>query len=99
MVAGRIGHYIVEKPMVLGHESSGIVSKGTFTFTLRDLRWTLSMVLQSVPPSRTSRSVTALRWSPVQCAASAKLARADGMRYICWLLTASYRLKSRLALP
>ncbi|EPT03731.1 hypothetical protein FOMPIDRAFT_1022297 [Fomitopsis schrenkii] len=27
MVAGRIGHYIVEKPMVLGHESSGIVSK------------------------------------------------------------------------
>ncbi|KAI0736184.1 xylitol dehydrogenase [Fomitopsis betulina] len=27
MVAGRIGHYIVENPMVLGHESSGIVSK------------------------------------------------------------------------
>ena len=28
MVAGRIGQYIVEKPMVLGHESSGIISKG-----------------------------------------------------------------------
>ncbi|TFY58409.1 hypothetical protein EVJ58_g6428, partial [Rhodofomes roseus] len=27
MVAGRIGQFIVEKPMVLGHESSGIISK------------------------------------------------------------------------
>ncbi|KAH9938211.1 xylitol dehydrogenase [Fomitopsis serialis] len=27
MVAGRIGHFVVEKPMVLGHESAGIVSK------------------------------------------------------------------------
>lgn len=43
MVAGRIGHYIVENPMVLGHESSGIVSKGTFT--LWHLRYTFTMTL------------------------------------------------------
>ena len=28
LVHGRIGDFIVEKPMVLGHESAGIVSKG-----------------------------------------------------------------------
>ncbi|KAG8732262.1 hypothetical protein FRC12_019365 [Ceratobasidium sp. 428] len=28
---GRIGHFVVNAPMVLGHESSGIVHKGKFS--------------------------------------------------------------------
>ena len=30
LVHGRIGDFIVEKPMVLGHESSGVVHKGMY---------------------------------------------------------------------
>ena len=30
LVHGRIGDFIVEKPMVLGHESAGVVHKGEF---------------------------------------------------------------------
>ncbi|PCH41102.1 xylitol dehydrogenase [Wolfiporia cocos MD-104 SS10] len=38
LVAGRIGRYVVESPMVLGHESSGVVSKALVGAKVKSLK-------------------------------------------------------------